>query len=95
MFEALVIIFWFLVFYLAHKLYYEYKIKMMRKKWNSIKHKQEESNDLVFDSWYNRWLLLSSKTYLFFARYDPQWVKLTKYLKLFRYLPFRYYKLYR
>jgi len=54
MFEALVIIFWFLVFYLAHKLYYEYKIKMMRKKWNSIKHEQEESNDLAFNSWYNR-----------------------------------------
>jgi len=54
MFEALVIIFWFLVFYLAHKLYYEYKIKMMRKRWNSIKHKQEESNDLAFNSWYNR-----------------------------------------
>ncbi len=54
MFEALVIIFWFLVFYLAHKLYYEYKIKMMRKKWNSIKHEQEGSNDLAFNSWYNR-----------------------------------------
>ena len=62
MFEALVIIFWFLVFYLAHKIYYEYKIKMMRKKWNSIKHEQGESKDLVFNSWYNRWLLLSSKT---------------------------------
>ena len=54
MFEALVIIFWFLVFYLAHKLYYAHKIKMMRKKWNSIKHEQEESNDLTFNSWYNR-----------------------------------------
>ena len=54
MFEALVIIFWFLVFYLAHKIYYKYKMKMMRKKWNSIKHEQEESNDLVFNSWYNR-----------------------------------------
>jgi len=54
MFEALVIIFWFLVFYLAHKVYYEYKIKIMRKKWNSIKHEQEKSNDLVFNSWYNR-----------------------------------------
>ena len=54
MFEALVIIFWFLVFYLAHKIYYEYKIKMMRKKWNSIKHEQGESNDLIFNSWYNR-----------------------------------------
>ena len=59
MFEALVIIFWFLVFYLAHKIYYEYKIKMMRKKWNSIKHEQEGSNDLVFNSWYNRWLFTS------------------------------------
>jgi len=34
MFEALVIIFWFIVFYLGHKLYCAHKIKMMRKKWN-------------------------------------------------------------
>ena len=31
MFEALVIIFWFIVFYLGHKLYCAHKIKMMRK----------------------------------------------------------------
>jgi amino acid permease len=54
MFEALVIIFWFLVFYLAHKLYYEHKLNMMRKKWDIGKRKQEELNDLAFNSWYNR-----------------------------------------
>ena len=35
MFETFVIIFWFVVFYLAHKVYYEYKMKTMRKKWDS------------------------------------------------------------
>jgi len=35
MFNAFVIIFWVVVIFLAHKLYNEYKIMMMRKKWNS------------------------------------------------------------
>ena len=34
MFEALVIIFWFVVFYLANKIYYENKMATMKKKWD-------------------------------------------------------------
>ena len=34
MFETIVITSWFVIFYLAHKLYYENKIKAMKKKWD-------------------------------------------------------------
>ena len=37
MFEALVIIFWFLVFYLAHKIYFEYKMETIKKDWARFK----------------------------------------------------------
>ncbi len=34
MFETFVIIFWFVVFYLANKIYYENKMAAMKKKWD-------------------------------------------------------------
>ena len=37
MFETFVILFWFVVFYLAHKIYYDHKIKMIKKDWARFK----------------------------------------------------------